>query len=64
MIQCNRLKSQTKSEKVKEEIEESVIKVLEGNVNLDNIVDSVGEMVNNIEISTLLAIISELNGII
>ena len=34
------------AKKVKREIEESVIKVLEGDLNLDNIVDSVGEMVN------------------
>jgi len=32
------------AEKVKREIEESLIKVIEGEVNLDNIVDSVGEM--------------------
>ena len=37
-------------EKVKREIEESVIKVLEGNANLDDIVDSVREMVNDIEV--------------
>lgn len=51
-------------EKVKKEIEESVIKVLEGNTNLDNIVDSVGEMINNIGIDTLSAIITELNSTI
>ena len=34
-------------EKVKREIEESVIKVLEGDLNLDEIVDSVGNMANN-----------------
>lgn len=50
--------------KVKGEIEESVIKVLEGDTNLDNIVDSVGEMVNNIGIDTIKAIINELNNII
>jgi len=33
------------AKKVKRKIEESVIKV-EGDLNLDNIVDSVGEMVN------------------
>ncbi|CCQ97398.1 hypothetical protein CULT_620003 [[Clostridium] ultunense Esp] len=51
-------------EKVKREIEESVIKVLEDNANLDNIVDSVGEMVNDIGIKTILSIIDELNVII
>lgn len=50
--------------KVKKEIEESVIKVLEGDAKLDNIVDSVGEMVNNIGLDTLGAIIDELNGIV
>ncbi|TFZ39133.1 ISLre2 family transposase [Soehngenia longivitae] len=52
------------AEKVKREIEESVIKVIEGEVNLDNIVDSVGEMVNDIGTKTMLAIIDELNDII
>ncbi|SHD76519.1 conserved protein of unknown function [[Clostridium] ultunense Esp] len=51
-------------EKVKREIEESVIKVLEDNANLDNIVDSVGEMVNDIGLDTLKAIIVELNDIV
>ncbi len=50
--------------KVKKEIEESVIKVLEGNKNLDDIVDSVKEMVDGIGIDTLSAIIKELNNII
>lgn len=50
--------------KVKGEIEESVIKALEGDTNLDKIVDSVGEMVNNIGIDTIKAIINELNNII
>ena len=36
------------AEKVKREIEESVIKVIEGELTLDNVVDSVGEMVNDI----------------
>ena len=48
-------------QKVKREIEKSVINVLEGALNLDEIVDSVGEMVNNIGIDTLAAIIEELN---
>lgn len=51
-------------EKVKREIEESLVKVLEGNANLDDIVDSVGEMVNYIGIKTILSIIDELNAII
>ncbi|SHD76538.1 ISLre2 family transposase [Schnuerera ultunensis] len=50
--------------KVKKEIEDSVIKVLEGDAKLDNIVDSVGEMVNNIGLDTLGAIIDELNDIV
>ena len=48
-------------QKVKREIEENVIKVLEGSSNLDEIVDSVGSMVNNIGIDTITAIIEELN---
>lgn len=52
------------AEKVKKEIEESVVKVLEGNINLDDIVDSVKEMVDGIGIDTLSAIIKELNNII
>lgn len=48
-------------QKVKREIEENVIKVLEGSSNLDEIVDSVGNMVNNIGVNTLSAIIVELN---
>ena len=48
-------------QKVKREIEKSVINVLEGELNLDEIVDSVGNMVNNIGIDTLSAIIEELN---
>ena len=50
--------------KVKKEIEDSVIKVLEGDAKLDNIVDSVGEMVNNIGLDTLGSIIDELNDIV
>jgi hypothetical protein len=49
------------AEKVKSEIEKSVIKVLEGEGNLDDIVDSVGKMVNDIGITTILAIINELD---
>lgn len=49
------------AEKVKKEIEESVIKVLEGDAKLDNIIESVGEMVNNIGLDTIGAIIDELN---
>ncbi|HOK63012.1 MAG TPA: UPF0236 family protein [Soehngenia sp.] len=52
------------AEKVKREIEESVIKVIEGELTLDNIVDSVGAMVNDIGTKTMLAIIDELNDII
>src|SRR6056297_592804 len=48
-------------EKVKGEIEENVIKALEGDAKLDDIVDSVTEMVNDIGVETLLAIIEELN---
>jgi len=48
-------------EKVKGEIEENVIKALEGDAKLDEIVDSVGEMVNDIGVNTLLAIIEQLN---
>ncbi|HSH34813.1 hypothetical protein, partial [Schnuerera sp.] len=50
--------------KVKGEIEENIIRVLEGEGNLDDIVDSVGEMVNDIGIKTIQAIISALNSII
>lgn len=50
--------------KVKDTIEKSVIKVLEGDTKLDNIVDSVGEMVNTIGLDTLGAIIDELNDIV
>lgn len=39
---------QSISQKVKGEIKKDVIKVLEGGLNLDNIVDSVGIMVNDI----------------
>ena len=46
------------AEKVKGTIEESVIKVLEGDTRIDNIVDSVGKMVNNIGLDTLNAIIN------
>ncbi len=49
------------AEKVKKEIEESVIKVLEDDAKLDNIIESVGEMVNNIGLDTIGAIIDELN---
>lgn len=38
------------AEKVKREIEESVIKVLEGNTNLDNIVDLVKKMVDEVDL--------------
>ena len=48
-------------QKVKKEIEKSVINVLEGTSKLDEIVDSVGEMVSNIGVDTLSAIIEELN---
>src|SRR5699024_7197856 len=51
-------------EKVKGTIEESVIKVIEGDAKLDDIVDSVGEMVNNIGLDTLTAVIDELNNIV
>ena len=49
------------AQKVKREIEENIIKTLEGASNLYEIVDSVGEMVNSIGIDTLSAIIEELN---
>lgn len=52
------------AQKVKREIEENLIKVLEGNTDLDHIVDSVGEMVNSIGIDTISAIIGEVNNII
>ncbi len=52
------------AEKVKREIEEGVNKVLRGEANLDNIVDSVGEMVNSIGINTISEIIGNLNDII
>lgn len=52
------------AEKVKDTIGESVIEVLEGDTKLDNIVDSVGEIVNNIGLDTLNAIIDELNDIV
>lgn len=48
-------------EKVKGEIEENVIKAFEGDAKLDDIVDSVTEMVNDIGVNTLLAIIEQLN---
>ena len=51
-------------QKVKGEIEESVVKILEGGTNLDKIVDSVGEMINDIGVNTILAIIKELNDIV
>jgi poly-beta-hydroxyalkanoate depolymerase len=47
------------AQKVKREIEENLIKVLEGSTDLDRIVDSVGEMVNSIGIDTISAIIGE-----
>ena len=52
------------AQKVKREIEENLIKVLEGSTDLDRIVDSVGEMVNSIGIDTISAIIGEVNNII
>ena len=52
------------AEKVKDTIEESVIKVLEGETKLDNVVDLVGDMVNNIGLDTIGAIIDELNDIV
>lgn len=52
------------AEKVKREIEESVNKVLKGEINLDNIVDSVGEVINDIGINTITEIINNLNNII
>ena len=52
------------AQKVKREIEENLIKVLEGGTDLDHIVDSVGEMVNSIGIDAISAIIGELNNII
>ncbi len=48
-------------EKVKAEIENNIIKTLEGDMNLDRMVDSVGNMVNNIGLDTLSAIVGELN---
>lgn len=47
--------------KVKREIENNIIKTLEGEINLDRMVDSVGEMVNNIGLDTLSAIVGEIN---
>jgi hypothetical protein len=52
------------AQKVKREIEGNLIKVMEGSTDLDHIVDSVGEMVNNIGLDTISAIIGELNKII
>ena len=52
---------QSISQKVKGEIKKDVIKVLEGGLNLDNIVDSVGIMVNDIAQITLSTIINEIN---
>jgi hypothetical protein len=52
------------AQKVKREIEENLIKVLEGSTNLNHIVDSVGEMINSIGLDTISAIIGELNNII
>jgi hypothetical protein len=52
------------AQKVKREIEENLIKVIEGSTDLDHIVDSVGEMVNGIGLDTISAIIGELNNII
>lgn len=49
------------TQKVKGEIENNIIKVLEGASNLDEMVDSIGEMVNNIGLDTLSAIVGELN---
>src|SRR5699024_5353306 len=48
-------------EKVKAEIENNIIKTLEGEINLDRMVDSVGGMVNSIGLDTLSAIVGELN---
>lgn len=48
-------------EKVKKEINKNVNKVIEGSTSLDNIVDSVKEMVDEIGIDTLSTIIEELN---
>ena len=50
--------------KVKKEIGKSVNKALKGEANLDNIVDSVEEMVNGIGINTISEIIDNLNHII
>lgn len=49
------------SEKVKAEIENSIAKVLEGEGSLESIIDSVGEMINDIGIKTLQEITSQLN---
>src|SRR6056297_3683073 len=48
-------------EKVKREIEENIIKALEGDAKLDDMVDSVGEMVNDIGVNTLLEIIEQVD---
>lgn len=47
--------------KVKTEIENNIIKALEGDMALDKMVDSVGEMVNSIGLDTLSVIVGELN---
>ena len=52
------------AKKVKDTIEESVIRVLEGDTKLDNIVDLVDEMVNNIGVDTIGGIIEGLNDIV
>ena len=52
------------SQKVKDEIEKNLIKVLEGESNLNKIVDSVGELTNEIGRDILHTIIEELNDII
>jgi len=49
------------SEKVKAEIENSIAKVLEGDGSLESIIDSVGEMINDIGIKTVQEITSQLN---
>lgn len=49
------------SEKVKAEIENSIAKVLEGEGSLESIIDSVGEMINDIGIKTVQEITSQLN---
>ena len=52
------------AEKVKCEIENNLIKVIKGEGSLDSIIDSVGDMLNDIGIKTVQEIISELNEVI